>query len=52
MNENKPDENRMDLWNNKIGRDIGNRLKEEGIMDDDSYVDEILKNKDKLVVLE
>ncbi len=39
----------MDLWNNRIGRDIGNRLKEEGIMDDDSYADEILKYIDQLM---
>lgn len=51
MNENKPEENRMDLWNNKLGRDIGNRLKEQSITDDDAYAEEILKNKDKLVTL-
>jgi hypothetical protein len=41
----------MDYFNNKVGRDIGNRLKENGISGDDAYAEEVLKNKDKLITL-
>ncbi|MFH1283490.1 MAG: hypothetical protein ABII27_07475 [bacterium] len=51
LNDRKLDENTMDMWNNHIGRDIGNKLKEQGIFDDDSYANEIIKNKEKLRIL-
>lgn len=41
---------KMDLHNNKIGRDIGKRLSESGITSYSKYKEEILKNKDQLEV--
>jgi len=44
-------ENNMDLFNNKIGRNIGKKLKEKGIIDDDSYCREVLDSIDKMKYL-
>ncbi|MCL1973007.1 MAG: hypothetical protein FWG57_08500 [Endomicrobia bacterium] len=41
---------KMDLHNNKIGREIGKRLSESGITSYNRYKEEILKNKDSLEV--
>ncbi|MDP2160604.1 MAG: hypothetical protein Q8K02_08995, partial [Flavobacterium sp.] len=51
LNRDNPGEKarQMDLWNNKVGRDIGQKLKDERIMDDDSYAKEILDNIEKLM---
>ncbi|MDI6757977.1 MAG: hypothetical protein QME32_08175, partial [Endomicrobiia bacterium] len=49
LNDNKPDQNIMDYINNKIGREIGERLKREGITDDEAYADEIFRNKNRLM---
>ena len=42
----------MDMHNNKIGGEIGKELFEKGIKDDLSYIKEILKNKDRLDVID
>ncbi|MFH0947708.1 MAG: hypothetical protein V1833_01740 [Elusimicrobiota bacterium] len=51
LNENEPDKNRMDFWNNKVGREIGKGLKEKGIFDNNIYAEEIIKNKERLDIL-
>ena len=39
LNPGKKEARDMDLWNNKIGRDIGQKLMDKGIMDDNSYAE-------------
>jgi hypothetical protein len=39
----------MDFWNNKVGRDIGEALKDKGITDEEVYAQEILKNANDLI---
>ncbi|MDI6757979.1 MAG: hypothetical protein QME32_08185 [Endomicrobiia bacterium] len=39
----------MDLWNNEVGRELGRKLKERGVEDDDSYAEEIFNQIDKLI---
>ena len=51
LNPGNQDSREMDLWNNKIGRDIATELISKGISDNESFVNEILKNKDRLKVL-
>jgi len=41
-------ERKMDMNNNKIGREIGQKLKDANIFDDKAYYDEILKNIERL----
>lgn len=40
---------KMDLHNNQIGRNLGQKLKEQGILDNDSYAKEILDNINQLM---
>ncbi|MCX8093113.1 MAG: hypothetical protein N3E50_02990 [Candidatus Goldbacteria bacterium] len=48
LNEGKVEENDMDKYNNEIGREIGARLKQKKVKDDDAYYKEILENIDRL----
>lgn len=41
----------MDIHNNRIGREIGIKLKEKGITDNEAYAKEVLLNMDKLMIL-
>ena len=41
----------MDMHNNKAGRETGKELFEKGIKDELSYIKEILKNKNRLDVI-
>lgn len=48
LNDGNKEEIEMDRYNNEIGKEIGEKLKQNKIQDDALYYKEILKNLDRL----
>jgi len=44
-----PGSNDMDLWNNRIGREIGKELSEKGAQDNSAYAEEVKKQMGRLM---